>query len=50
MRKTLKDFEEKAKITSIPAMALAVRNPGIFGLNGGFGPLHRAAENNDIGN
>lgn len=49
IKKTLKDFETKANIPSIPAMALAQRNPGFFGLNGGFGPLHKAAENNDIG-
>lgn len=56
-----KDFLQKSQIPSIPRSTLDLITPGyflslctktkigVFGLNGGFGPLHKAAEANDVG-
>lgn len=48
IKKMAEVFTAKNGIPTISTSALAARNPGIFGLNGGFEPLHRAAEINDI--
>jgi hypothetical protein len=44
-----KNYLQKSQIPSIPRSTLDVINPGVFGLNGGFGPLHKAAESDDVG-
>jgi hypothetical protein len=49
IKKMSEVFSAKSNIPTISTAALASRNPGIFGLNGGFELLHRAAEINDIG-
>eukprot|EP01126_Amoeba_proteus_P011637 TRINITY_DN1473_c0_g1_i1.p1 TRINITY_DN1473_c0_g1~~TRINITY_DN1473_c0_g1_i1.p1 ORF type:complete len:114 (+),score=7.50 TRINITY_DN1473_c0_g1_i1:91-432(+) len=50
IKKTQENHHQKSQIPSVPRTTLALLEPSnwIFGLNGGFGPLHQAAEINDI--